>query len=74
MGFAWVYLFFLFLIQNIDCGYYAVRRFKRVPTIYVLSKNIKIFQLKFSISKAQKISVIAWASFRNGTIECMNIQ
>ena len=21
MGYAWVYLFFLFLLQNIDCGY-----------------------------------------------------
>ena len=44
-GYAGVYLFFLFLRQNIDCGY----SLERVPTIYVLSKNkknIKIFQLK----------------------------
>ena len=38
LGNAGVYLFFLFLLQNIDCS---------VPTIYVLSKNKKnIFQLK----------------------------
>ena len=43
LGYAGVYLFFLFLLQNIDCG---------VPTIYVLSKNkknIKIFLLKILI-------------------------
>ena len=42
LGFAGVYLFFLFLLQNIDCGY------PQLPTIYVLSKNkknIQIFQL-----------------------------
>ena len=36
MGYAGVYIFFLFLLQNIDC----------VPTIYVLSKikkNVEIF-------------------------------
>ena len=32
-----VYLFFLFLIPNIDCGY----SLERVPTINVLSKDIK---------------------------------
>ena len=40
LGYAGVYIFFLFLLQNIDCGY---------STIYVLSKNkknIRIFQLK----------------------------
>ena len=37
MGFAGVYLFFLLVIQNIDCGY----SIERVPTIYVLSKNMK---------------------------------
>ena len=41
-GYAGVYLFFLFLLQNIDCGY----------TIYVLSKNkknIENFLLKIFI-------------------------
>ena len=39
LGFAGVYLFFLFLLQNIDCGYSLEppRRYK---------KNIKTFQLK----------------------------
>ena len=49
LGFAGVYLFFLFLLQNIDCGY-SLEAPRRVPTIYVLSKNkknIKDFLLKF---------------------------
>ena len=57
LGYAGVDLFFLFLLQNIDCGY-SMRRFYRVPTIYVLSinkKNTKIFPLKFSIFTAEKI-------------------
>ena len=37
LGYAGVYLFFLFLLQNIDCGY----SLERIPTIYVLSKNKK---------------------------------
>ena len=37
LGYAGVYLFLLFLLQNIDCGYSS----ERVPTIYVLSKNKK---------------------------------
>ena len=43
MGNTGVYLFFLFLLQNIDCGY------SLEPTIYVLSKTkkyIKNLQLK----------------------------
>ena len=36
----------------------SARRFKRVPTVYVLSKTIKIlFLMKFSIFTAKKISV-----------------
>ena len=34
--FAGVYLFFIFLLENIDCGY-----LEKVPRIYVLSKNNK---------------------------------
>ena len=59
-GFAGVYLFFLFWLQNIDCGYSLEppRRGssnvypQRVPTIYVLSKNkknVEIFLLKIFI-------------------------
>ena len=61
LGYAGVYLFFLFLLQNIDCGYSLL-----VPTIYVLSKNkknIKLFQLKISIFKAQKFSVYCMGKF-----------
>ena len=46
LGYAGVYLFFLFLLQNIDCGY------SLEFTIYVLSKNkknIKMFQLNIFI-------------------------
>ena len=52
---AGVYLFYLFLIQNIDCGY------SLEPTINVLSQNIKsikIFIMKFSIFTAEKILCI----------------
>ena len=50
------------MYQNIYCG--------RVPTIYVLSKNMKIVEkikLKIVIFTAVKNSLyIAWACFRNG--------
>ena len=49
----------------------SVRRFKRVPTIYVLSKikkNITIFYLKIIIIYSREISqYIAWACLRNDT-------
>ena len=51
LRFAGVYLFFLFLLQNIDCGYSLEpsRRGgsnrKRVPTIYVLEQNKKNIQI-----------------------------
>ena len=49
LGYAGVYIDFLFLVRNIDCGYLLEGgSFKSVLTIYVLSKNkkiIKIFQL-----------------------------
>ena len=37
LGFAGVYLIFLFFIQNIHCGY----SLEHVPTMYVLRKNAK---------------------------------
>ena len=52
LGYSGVYIFFLFLLQNIDCGYSIElprRGGSNIPTINVLSKNkknIKIFQLK----------------------------
>ena len=48
MGNAGVYLFFLFLLQNIDCGY----SLERVPTIYVLSKN------KYQNFSAEKFQIL----------------
>ena len=46
--------YFLFLLQNIHCGYSLSRT---IPTIYVLSKNIKninSFLMKFSILQLKK--------------------
>ena len=42
LGYAVVYLVFLFLIQHIDCGY-SLEPSRRVPTIYVLSKIMFFF-------------------------------
>ena len=54
LGYAGVYLFFLFLLQNIDCvpTIYLCFEQKSMSTIYVLSKNkknIKKIQKKFFI-------------------------
>ena len=65
LGFAGVYLFFLFFLQNIDCGY-SLEPPRRVPTIYVLSKNkknIKIFLMTFSIFTGETISVYCMGKF-----------
>ena len=76
-GFAGVYLFFLFLLQNIDCGYsleLGMYKPRHVPTIYVLSKNkknIKHFLLKiFIFLQLKKSSYVAWASFHNA-VNCL---
>ena len=64
LGYAAVYLFFLFLLQNIDCGYSL-----EIPTIYVSSKNNKniyFSEENVQFSKLKKSLYIAWASFRNG--------
>ena len=58
--YAGVYLFFLFLFQNIDCGYLLVPPSFCVPTIICLSKyikNIKICPMKFSTFTSKKFSV-----------------
>ena len=53
------YLIFLFLIQNIHCGYSLEPPLHfRVPTMYVLNKNIKNiknFPMKLSIFGSEKI-------------------
>ena len=69
--------FFLFLLQNIDCGYSLEpppRGGSNVPTIYVLSKNkknIKIFPVKIFIftTKNQKLFCLSHGEFfRNATV------
>ena len=68
LGYAGVHLFFLILLQNIDCGY-SLEPPRRVPTIYVLEqnkKNIKIFLVKNFIFSANFFFLnIAWTSFCN---------
>ena len=63
LGYAGVYLFFLFLLQNTDCGY------SLEPPIYVLSKNKKnirkILMRFFIFLQPKKILYIAWACFHN---------
>ena len=67
LGYAGVYLFSLFLLQNIDCGYSL-----EPPRIYVLSKNKKIYPNvsaeNFQILKLKKSLFIALASIRNVVI------
>ena len=70
LGFTGVYLFFLFLLQNIDSGYSFKLPRRGASNVYnVLSnhiKIIKIFQMKFSIFNGEKKSLyIAWVCFRN---------
>ena len=68
LGYAGVYLFFLFLLQNVVCGY-SLEPPQRVPTIYVLSKNKKNIRkipneiLEFLQPK--QFLFISWACFRN---------
>ena len=60
---VWGNLLFLFLLQNIDCGY----SFQRVPTLYFLSKNkeiLKEIQLKKKLNFYDwKNMCITWACF-----------
>ena len=72
LGYAGAHLFFLFLLQNIDCGYSLAlepprRWFYRVYTLYVLSKNKKNYQNfsdeNFQFLKPKKISVYCMGKF-----------
>ena len=74
LGYAgvYMYLFFLFLLQNIDCGYTLEPPRRGGSNVYPQSmfgakirKISKIFSGKFSIFKNEKSLFIAWASFRN---------
>ena len=65
LGNAGVYLFFLFLLQNIACVY-SLEPPRRVPTIYVLSKNMKKYKnflINFSIFTGKKMSVYCMGKF-----------
>ena len=70
-GFAGVYLFFLFLLQNIDCGYSLEPPRRGGSNEYPQSKFwskkkgkiSQFFSQKFSIFKAQKISVYCMGVF-----------
>ena len=74
LGYAGVYLFFLFLLQNIDCGYSLEPPRRGGSNEYPQSmfwsknkKNIKEFLLKiFIFYNFFKSLYIAWACFRNG--------
>ena len=73
LGYAGVFLFFLFLLQNIDCGYSLEPPRRRVPTIYILSKNKKniiIFSAEnFQFLNLKKSLFIAWEIFRNALLD-----
>ena len=61
LGSEGVYLIFLFLIQNIHCGYSLEPHRRDIPTMYVLNKNIKkidVFPMKFSIFTTIKIPLL----------------
>ena len=61
LGYAGVYLFFLFLLQNLDCGYSIEPPQRGSSSVYVLSKNkknIKNLQLKmFDFYNLRKICI-----------------
>ena len=71
LGYVGVYLFVIFLLQNIDSWY-------SLPTIYVLSKNKKRYQFfsaeNVQFLKLKKSLFIAWASFRNDNANRLGIQ
>ena len=46
LGFTGCALLFLFLLQNIECGY-SLEPPRRVPTFYVLSRNVKNLRIFF---------------------------
>ena len=81
-GFTGYTLLYLFLLKNIDCGYLlkpprlwmlvraaSGRRFKRVPIIYVLSrnmKNIKLFLWKLSVFGGEIFNIFKNSCSCNG--------
>ena len=78
LGYAGVYLFLLFLLQNIDCRYMLEppqRGISNVPTIYALSKSKKNNKRKknctesFKFLQLKKILYITWACFHDSFAE-----
>ena len=72
MGYAGVYLFFLFLLQNIDCGYSLEPPRRGGSNVYPQSmfwakiRKISTFYGEiFNFWYWKKSLYIAWASFRN---------
>ena len=70
LGFAGVYLFFLCLIQNIDCGYPLEPPGQGGSNAYPQCfekniKNINFCKRNFQFLLLKKNLYIAWASFRN---------
>ena len=58
LGYAGVYPFFLFLLQNIDCGYSLKPPRRGGSNVSKKRKNIKKISMKFSIFTAEKILCI----------------
>ena len=70
LGYGGVYLFFLFLLQNIDCGYSLEPPRRSGSNVYpqslfwaIIRKLSHIFSWKFSNLKGQKISVYSMGMF-----------
>ena len=73
VGNAGVYLFFLFLLQNIDCGYSLEPPRRGGSNVYPQSmfwakirKISKLFYWNFQFLQFKKSLFMSWASFRNG--------
>ena len=72
LGYAGVYLFFLFFAPNIDCGYSLEPPHRGGSNVYPQSmfgakirKISKIYQQNFQFLNLKTSLLIAWACFRN---------
>ena len=72
LGYAGVYLFFLFLLLNIDCGYSLELPWRGGSNLYpqsVFGAKIRKYQnfsaINFQSLKLKKSLFLAWVSFRN---------
>ena len=73
LGFVGVYLFFLFLLQNIDCGYSLEPPRRGGSNVYpqsmfgakIKNKYQTFSAENFQFLKLKKSLFIAWASFHN---------